>query len=106
MCQTPVADCMSIQEVIPLSIEPIGLLDGYSFLSHQVPDRCLRLYHISRGWTYLSELVLLRSFLPALTMVLVCHRLHDHPITFFIQPIFLVRPLIYPAKSIRSEGRR
>ena len=39
-------------------------------------------------------------------MVLVCHRLHDHPITFFIQPIYLVRTLIYPANSIRSEGRR
>ena len=89
-----------------LLIEPIGLLDGYSFLSHQVPDRCLRLYHISRGWTLLGELVLVRSFLFALTMVLVCHRLPDHPMTFIIQPIFLVRPLIYPANSIRSDGRR
>ena len=48
----------------------------------------------------------MRSFLFALTMVLVYHRLHDNPITFFIQPIFLVRPLIYPANSIRSDGRR
>ena len=39
-------------------------------------------------------------------MVLVYHRLHDHPITFFIQPIFWVRPLIYPANSIRLDGRR
>ena len=48
----------------------------------------------------------MRSFLFALTMVLVCHRLHDHPITFSIQPIVLVRPLIYPANSIRSDGQR
>ena len=89
-----------------LSIKQIGLLDGYSFLSHQVPDRCLRLYHISRGWTYLAELVLVRSFLFAPNMVLVCYRLHDHPITFFIQHIFLVGPLISPANSIQSEGRR
>ena len=48
----------------------------------------------------------MRSFLFALTMVLVCNRLHDHPITFPIQPIFLVRALIYHANSIRSDGRR
>ena len=48
----------------------------------------------------------MRSFLFGLTMVLVCHRLHDHPITFSIQPIFLVRALIYPANNIRSVGRR
>ena len=89
-----------------LSIEPIALLDVYSLLSHQVPDRCLRLYQISRGWIKLGELVLMRSFLFALNMVLVCHRLHDHPITFFIKPIFLVCPLIFPANSIQSDGRR
>ena len=58
------------------------------------------------GGTLLGELVLVCSFPFALTMVLVCHRLHDHPITFFIQPIFLVRPLISPANRIRSGGRR
>ena len=89
-----------------LSIEPTGLLNGYSFSSHEVPDRCLRLYHISRGWTNLRELVLMRSFLFVLTMVLVCHRLHDHPITFSIRSIVLVRPLIFPVNSIRSDGRR
>ena len=89
-----------------LSIEPTGLLNGYSFSSHQVPDRCLPLYHISRGWTNLRELVLMRSFLFAVTMVLVCPRLHEHRITFSIQSIFLVRPLIYRVNSIRSDGRR
>ena len=48
----------------------------------------------------------MRSFLFPLTMVLVCHRLHYHPITLFIQPIFLVRPLIYPANSIQSDKWR
>ena len=46
------------------------------------------------------------SFLFALTMGLVCHRLHDHSITFSFQPNFFVHSLIYPANSIRSDGRR